>query len=410
MAQPLAIAKGASTPEKSTDWPVRSFLPPVASINPKVTAEALNRSISLEPVALSAVSTPVVTLSPKVKTLTIKAQQLLEKQSENSVQSFQKQIGEADLEILWNATVEKNPVIQFALQKMAVPTDLRQKKSSQFLSKTLNVLISGAAMGSTILPGGGAYRNMGTMAASNALQNVISDPNQKMMGNLTATEQIQLAGLIDVLKQELITNYQGYKNTLQELLKRHSETVENNTLYSASLSSSNPVAIVASGMTYYQSLLQETEQRQAAQLFRLKLERLAGQQAVSQLSLSISTHDLIVEEPASSLTKEETKTASVVSGIETTLVSPQKTIDTVTQSKKIAPQKKEELIGPELPAMLEIGPKLSEFQQDDQQPSWYHVDTSFVGPLPDRPDKKAPSSFMQEPTPIPDKIHPGRVF
>ena len=44
------------------------------------------------------------------------------------------------------ATVEKNPVIRFSLEKIMTPTDLHAKKSSQFLSKTLGVMVSGAAM------------------------------------------------------------------------------------------------------------------------------------------------------------------------------------------------------------------------------------------------------------------------
>lgn len=363
----------ASNPKKSL--PVRDFLPPVASINPKLT-ESVETSTSedeFEPVALSAVQSPVLHASPKINKLdTDLSAQIKTDQLENLLE-IQKKVDEADLEYLWQATVEKNPVIRFSLEKLATPADLQSKQSSRFMTKTLNTLISGATMGAAMIPGASMYQNMGSMAVGNALQNMVNGKTPINHNSLSETENIQLAGLIDQLKLRLIHSYQDYKNTLQNLAQSHATTAKNNSLYSKALTSKNDLAIMAAGTAYYQALLAETNLKQKAKLCRMELERLAGPDAVSHLELAVHVPENVSTASAIPVTDHlpTPTTNEFIGPLPIEMASP-------SSNSKI-----NELIGPELPPAkiksptksaknvksplkndipqpMEIGPKLKE--------------------------------------------------
>jgi hypothetical protein len=178
---------------------------------------------------------------------------------------------------------------------------------------------------------------------------MVTDPNGKVLGSLTPTEQIQLAGLIDLLKQELITNYHSYRKTLQELSANQEELLLYKTQFNNArfASATGQMNTLATGMTYYQALLNETKQRQMAKLFRLKLERLAGLEAVKKLSLGTlstdQTESAVIGPLPDTLSEESTKAQLA------NLSPPPR------KKPVVAP-----LVGPELPEFLEIGPKLTE--------------------------------------------------
>lgn len=386
-----AMALPAFAKKSTPSWPSRDFLPPVASINPKLEDTKPDEN-TLEPVALSAVSSPVIHTTPKVDRLATDLSQQFKSEQLQNVMDIQQKVDEADLERLWQATVEKNPVIRFSLEKLATPADLQTKQSSRFLSKTLSVLISGASMGATMLPGGGAYRNMGTMAVGNALQNMVTGKTQPTPGSLSPTEQIQMAGLIDELKMKLIHNYQDYKNTLQALAQSHEVTMKNNNLYSKALFSKNDLAIMAAGTAYYQSLMNETTLRQKAKLYRLELERLAGVDAVSTLELAVHV-------PTSNGSAADTPQQQQTASTETPIGPAAPAASAATQATTSGPA----LIGPnELPPALEISPTLGT------------ETSSLIGPpLPSGKAKQAAKASRNKslaktndstPMPIPDKI------
>jgi hypothetical protein len=288
---PMGLFTGLPAQAKAAKLPQRDFLPPIATINGSLATPAANGAEDpadpLEPVTLSAVGSPVVKINKPVvkldndlgiRTTSDEYQELLRSQ---------KALDEEDLRSLWEAIVEKNPVIRFSLEKLSTPPDLQNKKSSQFMNKTLNVLISGATLAATMAPGGSYYRNVGAMAGGDAVRNILNGRTQPLPNTLTATEQIQLAGLVDELQAKLVQTYHDYKNTLQSLVTARQTTVQNNALYNKALQSGNNLAIVAAGSAYYKALLHETELRQKAKLSRLRLERLAGDEALRDLKLSL---------------------------------------------------------------------------------------------------------------------------
>ncbi len=273
--------------------PQRNFLPPLAVINGPLTPEHFQPSEdnAVEPVALTAVTTPAFKVTPKIQKLETELGVQYTTEPLQELKTMQQKLDEADLRQLWEATVERNPVIRFSLEKLSTPVDLQPKKSSQFMKKTLSLMIQGATMGATMMPGvaGGSsyYQNMTAMALGNAAQNMVNGNPQPAGDILTPTEQIQLAGLIDELKVRLVENYHGYKNTLLQLTEAHQLVLKNNALYTEALQSRNALAITAAARTYYQASLNELKLRQQAKIYRIQLERLAGPEPVSDLQLAL---------------------------------------------------------------------------------------------------------------------------
>lgn len=374
----ISILLGQAVPAHSAsrnqkERVARDFLPPVASINPKLTQQVETETDNeLEPIALSAVHTPVLHASPKVEKLDTDLSAQFKTEQLESLLEIQRKVDEADLEYLWQATVEKNPVIRFSLEKLATPPDLQTSHSSRFMRKTLSTLISGATLGAAMIPGASAYQNMGSMAVGNAMQNLVNGRTQMNPNGLTPTEQIQMAGLIDELKLRLIHSYQDYKNTLQNLAQSHQVTVQNNSTYSKALTSKNDLAIMAAGTAYYQALLNETTLRQKAKLSRMCLERLAGPEAVRHLELAVHVPENITTASASPLIKEPAEEQIGPLPIET--ISPTTTakkpefIGPELPPAKIrnigkAPKKARPASNNEMPQPMEIGPKLKESHQ-----------------------------------------------
>jgi hypothetical protein len=275
---------------------VLDYLPPVASINamldpnqPQTDPDSVLQD-TIEPVALSAVSSGIVKTLKTHEPLKKLDTDLGIKQSTGEFQTLlqlQKYQDEADLALLWESTVENSPVIRFSLEKIATPTELRFKKSSVFLRKSLGMMISGASLGASLIPGGSSYRTMGIMAGGDAMRNLTQGRMIDLSHALTPTEQIQLAGMVDDIQGRLIHTYHDYKNTLQALSNAHHLAIKNSNLFSKAKASGSDVAVMAAGTAYYKALLNETGLRQKAIIYRLQLERLAGKETVDKLQLSV---------------------------------------------------------------------------------------------------------------------------
>lgn len=305
---------GLSQPLDLSQWPTRNFLPPVATINPKlddVVDDVVTSDDELEVVSLASVNTPVLTTRPAVERLDTRVDVLSEE--DKALQRDQKAIEEADLNALWEATVERNPVIRFSLEKLATPEDLAQEQSSIFMRKTLGVLISGATLASTMLPGAGGfggYRNMGVMAGGDALRNLTGGKQPPNAQRLTATEKIQLAGMIDDLQRNVIQAYHDYRRSLQALSIAHEQTTRAEELYHSqmrvvadmpsmrgdhaeAMGAMQSAMLMTQGAAFHQASLQETRLKQEAKGYRLQLERLAGVDAVASLQLIPAKGDTV---------------------------------------------------------------------------------------------------------------------
>lgn len=294
----------AASPEVKK-WPARNFLPPVANINPQIQIQSENDA-SLDVVSLSAVTTPVLTTRPRLDGV---KQSLDIQEADPAMQALktqQSKIEEADLKALWDATVDRNPVIRFALEKLATPEELHTQQSSVFMRKTLNVLISGATLATTMLPGGGGYRNLGVMAGGDAVRNLTVGAPENLENRLSPTEKIQLAGLIDELQRRVVETYQQYRVTLNDLADAHQKTLAYNQGYTEAMNHSDAVLqaegnhvsvnrvllLMSSGSAYHKARLHEEDLRHQAMDLRVTLERMAGTETVEQLKLTVGSDQI----------------------------------------------------------------------------------------------------------------------
>jgi hypothetical protein len=200
---------------------------------------------------------------------------------------FQKAKDIEDVKVLWNATVARNPVIRFALEKIATPPEMRAVKSS-LMARTISTMIQGAAILPTLFGMGAAseYASaFGGQVVNNAFsKKFVPEPG---MPSITEPELIQLTGFIEELQNDLIKTYFDYKNSLESLMLERKNLILQEKNYKKALASKDKTAIIISSALYDKSKQSELRLKQQVKLNRVELERLAGIEAVSQLRLTM---------------------------------------------------------------------------------------------------------------------------
>ncbi|MEB3206903.1 MAG: hypothetical protein VKK59_06115 [Vampirovibrionales bacterium] len=324
-------ASKKSTSEKPNTQRVFSFLPPTAKPDNKVTVTSNNglpgsaalqsatgdgnkaqlSEDPLAPVSLASMSqqpslSQLVQQKPPADAqlnapLSVVSDQQ-KNQSDDRLIAKAEALDKENLAMLWDATVEQNPMIRFSLEKLALPVDLHAKHSSQFATRTLSALITGATLGASMFSGINVspYQNMGIYTAGDIARNLVTGQNKVVEATLTPSELVQLAGLVDELKVSLINAYYDYKNNLSTLAAVTLDTQKHRAVFEyTTFKSSNPSAALASSAAYYQALQQETRLRQSAQQNRMRIERLAGIQAADKLQWRVDAKHAVVQAPAS---------------------------------------------------------------------------------------------------------------
>jgi len=318
--QPNGFLTPPSTPEDDTALEAVELVDAPSLIAKQAAKAGLSKPPSLN---------TDLTKTPTTSTLSIKE---IQATAFNTLKPTEKltvleqQVQETDLQFLWNAVVEHNPVVRFSLEKIALPMENHNAHSSQFLRKSLNVLISGAALGSSLVIPGGGYQQAGILAGSQAVQNLVNG-RTKPTSNLTATEHIQLANLVDDLKRQLVENYQTYQQNIRTVQQAQPATQRAFQQYETAVKNKNPIEILTTMQVYHQALKREITLKQQTKLARIKLERLSGQPAVAQL--------VLVPQPKLALQKAtEPAQATALAFPALQLVVPEETEKVVTPSVK----------------------------------------------------------------------------
>ncbi|OGH98672.1 MAG: hypothetical protein A2104_03155 [Candidatus Melainabacteria bacterium GWF2_32_7] len=237
--------------------------------------------------------------------------QLFESEDEKKQYTFQKQkeMDVEDIRLLWESTVERNTVIKFALKKLAMPADQRRIHSSM-MAKTVSTLISGVAILPNIF-GLDSITSTASMAGGSLANRIIQNKTMPKVMPLTDSELIQLAKLITDLQDKIINNYYEYKSSLEALRVCRQNLILQNKNYSEALNSKNSIAIIAASSLYDKELLNELRLKQQIKLKRLELERLAGEEIVSKLSLtkvaSVEVNPVKTKEKVKQAVSEEAK-------------------------------------------------------------------------------------------------------
>ncbi len=189
----------------------------------------------------------------------------------------------ADLELLWQGTVANNPVIEFALKKLASP-DSQKRIHSSFMAKTLSAVISGASFVPSVM-GQNPTVQTAAFSAGRIAQSLINKKNVPQEVPLTDTELIQLASLVEDLQDKIISSYYNYKNTLNQLKITRSKMILYSKNYSKAIENNDILDISLSSSLYDNMYIEEYKLEQAAKKYHTELQRLAGKTAVDKLEL-----------------------------------------------------------------------------------------------------------------------------
>lgn len=227
----------------------------------------------------------------------------------------QKQKDLEDLESLWNAAIEKNVVIKFAIDKLSIPPEQRRAHSS-LMARSVSSLISGASMLPGIF-GADSYASCATNVSGKMVSRYINQKGMPKDVNLTDTELIQLASMIQGLQNDLIKNYYEYKGSLNALSECREKLMLYHKNYSRALDNNELMSAVVESAMYDKQKMQEYKLKQDVKVNLLALERLAGKDTVANLNLTRYALDEPIGKTSSQL-KQSTNKSS------TTLISNKK--------------------------------------------------------------------------------------
>jgi len=211
----------------------------------------------------------------------------------------QKKMDIEDIKVLWESTVDRNPIIKFALKKLAMPADQRRIHSSR-MAKTVGALISGVS----ILPGllGADSITSSVSSAGGSLANrALASKDLPKHIPLTDTELIQLTRLVEDLQDRMIKNYYEYKSDLESLKIARQEVLKQNIAYTVALRAKDPMALMTAKAWYDNAIKDEMDLKRKVKSHRLELERLAGTDTLNNLNLGRILISDLKEKPASTL-------------------------------------------------------------------------------------------------------------
>ncbi len=227
-----------------------------------------------------------IKLTPKVKELKgslfitdeDKAQSIINRQQEKDVQ---------DLEIIWMATVNKNPIIKFTLEKLAIPEEQRRIHSS-LMAKSMSAIISGASILPSFLGMNYALQSA-SYATARLANNLLNKKNNQILADspLTDTEAIELAGLIEDLQDEIVIAYYCYKNSLVRLKELREQMLIKNKNFNDAVNSNDNLELTVNSAEWQSKLIEEYELKQEAKRYYLMLQRLSGTEAIDKLNLVV---------------------------------------------------------------------------------------------------------------------------
>lgn len=208
---------------------------------------------------------------------TEQAQIIVNKQQQSDVE---------DLENLWNATVDSNPLIKFCLKKLAIPEEQRRIHSS-LMAKSVSALLSGAAMLPSFM---GMHYSVqsASFAAARLANNWINRDNYKKLQDvpLTDTEAIELAALIEDLQDEIVITYYNYKGALMRLKDCRAQLLLYNKNYNEALKKNDSLEISVAAAQWEEQLVEEYRIKQDVKKYHLMLERLAGKETTENLNVA----------------------------------------------------------------------------------------------------------------------------
>ena len=209
---------------------------------------------------------------------------ITDKEAFDELVSIQQESEIKDLEMLWEATVENNKLIKFALVKLNAPEG-QQRLHSSFAAKTLSAAVYGASF-LPMFAGQNSLVQSSSFAVGRLINNFLNKSSTPTKDIMTDTELIELAGTVETLQDNLISTYYNYKGALNKLQDTRSRVVLYNKNYTNAIKNNDQTEMLISFSQYQNVLLSEFEDEQEAKKYCIQLQRLAGEETVKKLALT----------------------------------------------------------------------------------------------------------------------------
>jgi len=211
----------------------------------------------------------------------------LSKTDEEKIKALQVQKRQdvEDITSLWQATLERNNVIKFALKKVTMNPEERKKHSSK-MARTVAALLNGATLLPYVFGIDAAIASAiaaGTSLSSQAAKNKLGYGPTNIP--VTDTELIQLASLIEDLQNNLIKNYYSYKSAIELLKDCRSKLAVYKKNYNIAVASRDQANILVTKAMYERQQIEELKLKNQIKTARIELERFAGEEVVDNLNL-----------------------------------------------------------------------------------------------------------------------------
>ncbi len=182
------------------------------------------------------------------------------------------------VEILWRATLVKNPTIQLALQKMASKTgQLQPQKKSLWTQSLIQGLIQLGGISTAVVSGSAA-----PLIGSNVLSHVTTpDMAPERLVQVTSADLVLLAKEVEEAQKELILNFLSYRQAkeMEATLNANRKALEQSLTH---LPKDTDVSSDILHTLLSKENLKITEAHQTTQMYRNVLVLMAGEDALAE--------------------------------------------------------------------------------------------------------------------------------
>lgn len=213
----------------------------------------------------------------------VESDEELEKKAETQMDAEKRQMSE-----LWQATISRNPDIQFVINKLQPTTDKNHAMAStmKLLSMTL---FSAMNMAPMMMPGMGVGGNMmpamGIASGSNIIQGLFQDKATKN-AHKSQVSQEQATILYKITRDtadKLVTCFRDYKKEMTSVERAANDLQDLQQMVAEARHGQDPAKQIEMEYTLRKAKREIEEKSEQARLHRQQLTDLAGSEAVAKL-------------------------------------------------------------------------------------------------------------------------------
>ncbi len=206
----------------------------------------------------------------------------------------------AQISELWEATLNRNPDIQFVVQKL-VPSSDKGRTTTMLMRLISSTLCSVAGGVAVVNPSPGGFA--ATQVATSTIMNIIGsvDSNQRNHASIDEGQAISLYMLVRGTADKVTENYRDYKKFIRKINRAEKSSEKVESLVAEVRSAQDAIKQIESDYLIDKAQGEVEEAVADARRYRQSLIDLAGVEAVNKLDLALK--DQLVAEESGTLDK-----------------------------------------------------------------------------------------------------------